>query len=95
MKLLRLGLPLLFLMMLGGCSTRPLTLTKTVPVLLAPPASLMQDCPETEIPQSGSNGDLLEVAKMLRTDLAECNRSKARLREWIEQERTAMGKGHD
>jgi hypothetical protein len=34
----------------------------------------------------------LEVAKMLRLDLAECNRSKARLREWIERENAAMGK---
>ena len=52
----------------------------------------MQDCPETAIPKSGSNGDLLEVAKMLRLDLAECNRSKARLREWVERERADMGK---
>ena len=51
----------------------------------------MQDCPETPIPESGANSDLLEVAKLLRTDLAECNRSKARLREWIERERTSRG----
>ena len=88
----KLGLPLFLLLMLGGCSAKPLTLTKTVPVLLAPPAALMQDCPETAIPQSGSNGDMLEVAKMLRLDLAECNKSKARLREWVAQEKAAMGK---
>jgi hypothetical protein len=34
---------------------------------------------------------LLEVAKMLRFDLAECNQGKARLREWLrnEQDRAA------
>ena len=89
-KLSRLGLPLLFLMLVGGCSTKPLVRTETV--LLSPPAGLMQDCPETAIPKSGSNGDLLEVAKKLRLDLAECNRSKARLREWIAQEKAAMGR---
>ena len=90
MKLSKFGLPLLFLILLGGCSTKPLVRTETV--LLVPPASLMQDCPETAIPQSGSNGDMLEVAKMLRLDLAECNKSKARLREWVAQEKAAMGK---
>ena len=74
MKRLRLGLLLLPLAVLGGCSAKPLVRT------------------ETAIPESGSNGDLLEVAKMLRLDLAECNRSKARLREWIERENAAMGK---
>ncbi len=89
MKLSRLGLLLLSLILLGGCSTKPLVRTETV--LLVPPASLMQDCPETSIPKSGSNGDLLEVAKMLRLDLAECNKSKARLREWVQAE--SQGKG--
>jgi hypothetical protein len=61
---------------------------------LVPPAALLADCPETPIPASGSNGDLLETARMLRIDLAECNRSKARLREWVEAERQ-QGDGHD
>ena len=90
MKRLRLGLLLLLLAVLGGCSVKPLVRTETA--LLRPPAALLQDCPETAIPESRSNGDLLEVAKMLRLDLAECNRSKARLREWIERENAAMGK---
>lgn len=89
MKLSRLGLPALCLLMLGGCSAKPLFRTETV--LLSPPSSLMLDCPETPIPNSGANGDLLEVAKLLRTDLAECNKSKARLREWVARERTARG----
>ena len=38
------------------------------------------------------SGDLLEVTKMLRLDLAECNKSKARLREWVHQETAAMGR---
>jgi hypothetical protein len=84
MKLSRLGLYLLLLPMLGACSARPLTRTETV--LLAPPAALLADCPETPVPVSGNNGDLLELARMLRIDLAECNRSKARLREWAEAE---------
>lgn len=80
MKLLRLGLLLLLLTMLSACSARPLVKTETV--MLIPPSALLMDCPETPIPESGNNGDLLEVARMLRLDLAECNRSKARLREW-------------
>lgn len=90
MKYYRIGLLPLLLEVLGGCSVKPLVRTETA--LLRPPAALLQDCPETAIPESGSNGDLLEVAKMLRLDLAECNRSKARLREWIERENAAMGK---
>jgi hypothetical protein len=62
-------------------------------VLLSPPAALLADCPETAIPASGSNGDLLETAKMLRVDLAECNRSKLRLREWVKAGKT--GNDHD
>ena len=89
MKRLRLGLLLLPLAVLGGCSAKPLVRTETA--LLTPPAALLQDCPETAIPESGSNGDLLEVAKMLRLDLAECNKSKARLREWVQAE--SQGKG--
>ena len=80
MKLSRLGPLLLLLMMLSACSARPLV--KTEIVVLIPPSALLMDCPETLIPTSGNNGDLLEVARMLRLDLAECNRSKARLREW-------------
>jgi hypothetical protein len=47
----------------------------------------LADCPETPLLGSGSNGDLLEAARMLRLDLAECNRGKARLREWLDAER--------
>jgi hypothetical protein len=44
----------------------------------------MQACPETEIPASGSNADLLDAAISLRLDLAACNRRLTRLREWAE-----------
>ena len=90
MRLSTLGLLSLPLLMLGGCSAKPLTRTETI--LLSPPAALLADCPETQIQESGSNGDFLEVAKMLRIDLAECNRSKARLREWL---RTESKKGKE
>jgi hypothetical protein len=32
---------------------------------------------------------LLEIAKMLGIDVDECNRSKARLREWVAHEQAA------
>ena len=90
MKRLRLGLLLLLLAVLGGCSVKPIIKTEVVP--LVPPAALLANCPETPIPASGSNADLLETAKLLRIDLAECNRSKARLREWVIQELSAAEK---
>ena len=86
----KIGLLLLPLLLLGGCSAKPITLIKTETVLLAPPAALLADCPETPIPASGSNSDLLELAKMLRIDLSECNRKQERLREWVENERRML-----
>jgi hypothetical protein len=44
---------------------------------------LLADCPETPIPEVKTNGELLELARMRSIDLAECNRSKLRLREWV------------
>lgn len=85
----KIGLLILCLLMLGGCSAKPTV--KTQFSVRLPPAALMQDCPETPIPAEGNNGDLLEVSASLRLDLAECNRQKARLRQWAE-EHTAMGK---
>lgn len=90
MKLLKPGLLALLLLMCGGCSATPLIRTEIV--LLAPPAALLADCPETPIPADGSNSDLLEVARMLRLDLAECNQSKARMREWVQNELSTRGR---
>jgi hypothetical protein len=59
-------------------------------VLLAPPTALLQECPETPIPASGTNGDLLEMTRMLRIDLAECNQKLSRVREWVAQEKRTM-----
>lgn len=92
MKVLRLGLPALCLLLFGGCSAKPQIMTRTETVLLSPPAALLANCPETPVPAEGSNGDLLELAQMLRIDLAECNRSKARMREWLKEEKEIMGK---
>ena len=92
MRRSRLGIWLLLPLTLGGCSAKPLTRVETA--FLAPPAALLADCPETPIPAGGSNGDLLEAARMLRIDLAECNRSKARLREWAEAVKLT-GENHD
>lgn len=91
MKCSKFGLLALLLLMLGGCSAKPLVRTELV--IKLPPEALMQDCPETPIPASGSNGDLLDVAASLRLDLRECNRQNARLRQWAE-EHTTMGKGN-
>ena len=90
MRRLRLGLYLLFLLMLSGCFGSQLTQAETV--LVFPPSPLMQDCPET-VSESEvvNNGDLLELAKMLRLDLAECNKSKERLREWAAGAKNATG----
>ena len=93
MKLSRLGPLLPLLMMLSACSAKPLVKTETI--VLIPPAALLMDCPETLIPASGSNADLLEVAKLLRIDLAECNKSKARLREWVDMAINTNGKGSE
>lgn len=83
------GLTALLLMILGGCSAKPSRL-EVIPVL--PPLALLEPCPETLIPERGTNGDLLETAIMLRLDLAACNAQLAILREW-RKEHEAMGKG--
>ena len=81
MKVLKFGLALLLILLAGGCSTKQV---QTQTILLVPPAPLLQPCPETNIPAEGTNGALLEVAIALRLGLAECNQSKARLREWVD-----------
>ena len=88
MSLSKLGPLALCLLMLGGCSTKGLSVTRTDTVALVPPSALMADCPETSFPEVKTNGDLLELAIARELDLAECNRSKARLREWVEAERS-------
>lgn len=80
MRCSKFGPLALFLLMVGGCSASPLT--KTEVVQRTPPEILMQECPETAIPENGSNGDLLEVAVSLRLDLRECNKKLKRIRAW-------------
>lgn len=77
-----LGLMLPPLLMLGGCSGKPSRL-EVIPVL--PPRAQLEPCPETPIPESGSNGDMHEIASLLRLDLAACNKQLAILREWREE----------
>lgn len=88
MNCLRFGLLLPCLLLHGGCSKPPLTQVETL--LLIPPAALLADCPQTPVPDQGTNADLLEIARMLRIDLAECNHSKERLRQWIHMESQGM-----
>lgn len=91
MKRIMSGLLLLSLLLLGGCSGG--TLVKTETVLLQPPAALLASCPETPIPEAGTNGDLLEVAQMQRLDLMECNQKLFRLREWIRMQTVSTNVG--
>ena len=88
MKNTALGLLALPLLMLGACSVKPSRL-EVVPLL--PPLVHLEPCPETPIPESGTNGDLLQVAAMLRLDLAHCNAQLTILREWRKEHET-MGR---
>ena len=85
MKLLKLGLILLCLPMLGACSSKPLTSREVV--IVAPPEALLKNCPQTPVPNNGLNGDLLDLVLSQTSNLAECNRKNARLREWVEQQK--------
>ena len=73
-------------MMLGACSNKPLTSREVV--IIAPPEALLKNCSETPIPNNGLNGDLLDLAVSQSSDLAECNRKNARLRQWVEQQKS-------
>ncbi len=90
MRCSKFGPLVLCLLMVGGCSTSPLVKTEVIQRM--PPEVLMQECPETVIPQSGNNGDLLEVAASLRQDLEECNKKLKRLREWAHEHQTPGSK---
>lgn len=68
-----MSLFLMTLFILSGCK-RPVT-------FIAPPASLMADCPETDMPLV-VNADLVFKVRALRVDLKDCNADKAGLREW-------------
>ena len=86
MKCLKFGLILLCLLVLGACSNKPLTSREVV--IIAPPEALLKNCSETPIPNNGLNGDLLDLAVSQSSDLAECNRKNARLRQWVEQQKS-------
>ena len=90
MRCSKFGPLVLCLLMVGGCSASPLIKTEVVQSL--PPPILMQECPETDIPENGNNGDLLEVAVSLRHDLQECNNKLKHLRQWAHEHRQTGGK---
>ena len=70
--------------MLSGCST-PQTVIEYQAVKLAPPSVLLTDCQAPDRPQNpATNGDLLQYAIKLKVALDECNKSKARLREFYD-----------
>ena len=82
MKTLRIGLIIVCLAVLYGCSS-PQLITEYQTVKIKPPALLMADCSGPEpLPSPATNLDLLNYAINLRLALDACNQDKARLREF-------------
>ena len=81
MKILRFGLILAFLLTFGGCSGKQ-PVEQVFPIL--PPTALMQPGQDLLLPESGTNGDLLEIVLALIADKAEAEAAKQRLRQWRE-----------
>ena len=90
-------------LMLSGCATREVIVTKTQLVLLEPPEGLLKDC-DFAVPPSKSTylGDkdediivgyrrkeslLADFGKAQTTAVAMCNIDKKSLREWLARER--------
>lgn len=67
---------LLAALLATGCATAP-----QVPLVMAPPAVLLQDC-LVPPPNVKTNEDLLQWALSMRSELRKCNIDKAALREW-------------
>ena len=75
MRKLPLGLIVLSLPMLYGCSP------KTLMVRESPPQHLLDDCREPTLSDS-TTGALVDLALDQRAALAECNADKMALRAW-------------
>lgn len=56
-----------------------------------PPQALLQDCPQTPIPEFKNNGELFDYLLHVSLDLKECSQSKAKLREWYEHMNSSQG----
>ncbi|MGI3041158.1 Rz1-like lysis system protein LysC [Shewanella algae] len=89
MKMHRLGLSLLFLMSLIGCSgttpiVRTVTVTETVYVL--PPESLMSRC-EIPVYQGKTNQELYRYSNQAIAALVRCNVDWKALRDWRESKK--------
>lgn len=78
-KTTALGLTSLCLLaLLTGCASAP-QLTA-----LAPPQTLLQDCPHPDLPVA-TNGDLLRLLRAYEAVVEACNIDKRALREWAEK----------
>ena len=91
MQILEIGLGALLIPVLTGCSERPLVKLETLP--LNPPQALLQDCPQTPIPEIRTNGELFAHLIQVSLDLQACAQSKQRLREWYERTSPPAQKG--
>ena len=89
MRVLKPGLIVLFVLGLTSCSEKPLVKTETS--LLMPPQALLQDCPQTPVPEFKNNGELFDYLLYVSLDLKECSQSKAKLREWYERMNSSQG----
>lgn len=86
---LAIGLMIVFLLLLSGCSGTPepqviiRTVTVTKPVPVYPPADLFNRCLVTETFEIKTNRDLLLYAKELEQVIQRCDRDAERQIEWL------------
>jgi len=74
--------------LLIGCGkrleVRPVVVTETVIEKVQVPAELLEPCPEPDLDEVKTTGDLEGVAIQALTSLSLCNQDKVRIREWQE-----------
>ena len=83
---LMIGPILLCLLMLAGCSSKPLivrAVTTTQTEYVLPPMEMISEC-QLPLEQVTTNADHLEYSLLLLSIIAKCNTDWLRLRKWWE-----------